>query len=386
MASRTYPRLTRPPRSSFCLFGIRGAGKSTWAGEQFPRARRIDLLDDARYQGLLASPGQFADEIRSLPRGSWVVVDEVQRIPGLLNEVHRFIEDRSLRFVLLGSSARKLRTGGTNLLAGRAVWKTMYPLVPEELARDFSLDAALRFGTIPLVWASPDRRQTLQSYVQLYLKEEIKAEALVRNLPGFARFLPIAARFHGQVVNVSGIARDAGTARTTVTGYLDILEDTLLTFRLPAFEARLRVRERKHPKLYWVDPGLVRAVKGQLDAVTDEEKGPLLEGWVLTLLRVYAEERGLYEEISYWAPLQAKGLEVDFLLKRGRELLALEVKESGRFSRSWLAGLKAIGELPRVVRRVIVYMGAQTLTTEEGIEVWPISHFLSRLEQNKLWP
>ena len=187
-----------------------------------------------------------------------------------------FIEERRLKFALLGSSARKLEAAGVNLLAGRALHRTMHPLTPAELGDDFDLDSALEWGTIPLVWVSDERREVLGSYVQLYLREEIRAEALVRNLPGFARFLPIAALCHGQVVNISGLARDCGVARTTVQGYLDILEDTLLAFRLPAFEARLRVRERRHPKLYWVDPGLVRAVKRQRGPVAPEERGALL--------------------------------------------------------------------------------------------------------------
>lgn len=271
VVTTVYPRITRPPDQSFFLFGVRGVGKSTWARTRYETAHRIDLLDEARYQSLLADPELFADELRSRPPGSWVVVDEVQRIPGLLNYVHQFVEEQGLRFVLLGSSARKLKTSGTNLLAGRALWNVMYPLVPEELGDHFELDTVLSFGTIPLVWTSADRRRTLESYVHLYLREEVRAESLVRNLPGFVRFLPIAALCHGQVVNIAGIARDAGVARTTVSGYLEILEDTLLATRLPAFEARLRVRERKHPKLYWTDPGLVRAVKRQLGPVTEEE-------------------------------------------------------------------------------------------------------------------
>ena len=386
MSRSLYRRIVAPPRDSFFLFGVRGVGKSTWATRHYPRAHRIDLLDERRYHRLLADPGLFADELRTLSHGRWVVVDEVQRVPGLLNEVHRFIEDRGLRFVLLGSSARKLKARGTNLLAGRALWKVMSPLVPEELGRDFSLPAVLRHGSIPLVWTARDRRQTLESYVSLYLREEIRAEALVRNLPGFVRFLPVAALLHGQVVNVSGIARDSGTARTTVSGYLDILDDTLLTFRLPAFEPRLRVRERKHPKIYWTDPGLVRAVKNQLGPVTSEETGPLVEGWVLTLLRTYAQEHEIYDSIFHWAPSQARGMEVDFLLVRGGEMLALEVKSAGRFSRSWLRGLKAIGELPRVVRRVVVYTGAEPLRTEGGIEVWPLDVLYRHLERDSLWP
>jgi uncharacterized protein len=160
--------------------------------------------------------------------------------------------------VLPGSSARRLKTATTNLLAGRASLRTMYPLVPAELGSDFDLQRVMRFGSVPVIGQAADSRAALEAYVQLYVKEEIRSEALVRNLPGFSRFLPVAALFHAQVINVAGLARDAATARTTVEGYIDILQDTLLATLLPAFEPRLRVRERRHPKLYWVDPGLVR--------------------------------------------------------------------------------------------------------------------------------
>jgi len=383
---KSYARLLKAPKNSFFLLGVRGVGKSTWARDQFAEAHWIDLLDEGLYHRLLADPGLFADMMRALPAGSRVVVDEVQRIPGILNEVHRFIEERQLRFALLGSSARKLKTSGTNLLAGRALWKTMHPLVPEELGEDFDLNRVLSHGTVPLIWQSDGPGETLQSYVQLYLKEEIKSEALVRNLPGFVRFLPIAGLFHGESINVSALARDAGSARTTVAGYLEILEDTLLAWRLPAFEARLRVRERKHPKLYWVDPGIVRAVKGNFGPLALEERGPLLEGWIHTLLRAYGEQRRLWEHLCYWAPLQSRGVEVDFVLRRGRELVALEVKSAATFSRSQLSGLKAIGELPGVVRRVLIYTGREVLQLADGIDVWPVGKFLESLSTDRLWP
>lgn len=386
MTGGLYKRITRVPRRSFFLFGPRGVGKSTWAQVHLGRAHRIDLLDEALYHDLLGDPGLFAAELRGIRKGSWVVVDEVQRIPGLLNEVHRFIEDRRLRFALLGSSARKLRRAGTNLLAGRAVQKRMYPLVPEELGSDFGLDKVLRFGTIPLIWMSTEKRSALEAYVQAYLREEIRAEAQVRNLSGFVRFLPIAALFHGQVVNVSAIARDSGTARTTVDGYLEILEDTLLTYRLPAYEAKLRVRERKHPKLYWIDPGLVRAIKKQFGPVAMEERGALLEGWVLNLLRTYGEETDLFDDIFYWAPVQAKRVEVDLLLKRGRDLVALEVKSQKRFSAAMLTGLKAVGELSKVVRRILVYGGTRALRTPDGIDVWPVEKLVRAVESGRVWP
>lgn len=386
MASPEYPRRLPPPRSSFFLFGVRGVGKGTWARKQFPDAPRIDLLDEARYQEYLANPSLLAAELASLPRGAWAVIDEVQRVPALLNEVHRLIEDRRLRFALLGSSARKLKTAGTNQLAGRALNRRMLPLTPAELGADFRLDRALEWGTLPLIWTAQDPRAALAAYAQLYLREEIRAEALVRNLPGFVRFLPIAALFHGQVISVSGLACDAGVARTTVHGYLEILEDTLMTFRLPGFEPRLRVRERKHPKLYWVDPGIVRAVKKQLGPLTREELGPLFEGWILHQLRAEAEVSRLFDEIYCWAPSQGGSVEVDFLLRRGREYLALEVKSAGRFQPGMTSGLRAIGSLPRLVRRLIVYTGARALSLSDGMEVWPHDTFAEALATGKLWP
>ena len=379
-------RLMEAPATSFFLFGPRGIGKSTWALEKYRQAHRFDLLDEGLYHDLLGDPSLFAGELNTLNPGDWVLVDEVQRLPNLLNEVHRSIEARGLRFALLGSSARKLKKAGTNLLAGRAVWKTMFPLLPQELGDDFSLEEILKFGSIPLAWQSEDKRATLKAYVHLYLREEIKAEALVRNLSGFVRFLPIAALFHGQVLSVSSIARDSGVSRTTVSSYLEILEETLLAFRLRAFEARLRVRERKHPKFYWVDPGLVRAVKKQLGPLAAEEVGPLFEGWVLTLLRTYAEESALCDEIFYWAAAQSRQVEVDFLLKRGKEYLAIEVKSQRRFSASMLAGLKAITELPGLGRRILIYRGQRRLKTSEGIDIWPLEIFLDALQTDQLWP
>jgi predicted AAA+ superfamily ATPase len=183
---------------------------------------------------------------------------------------------------------------------------------------------------------------------------------------------------------VSAIARDAATARTTVSGYLEVLEDTLLVTRLPAYESKARVRERKHPKLYWVDAGLVRAVKRQLGPLTAEERGPLLEGWIYMLLRAYGEYRDLYDELYYWSPADG-AVEVDFLLRRKRELMAVEVKAATRFSPALLRGLRAADDLARVSRRVLVYTGTRSLVTEDGIDVWPVERFVQALEANELW-
>lgn len=383
MVSGAYRRTLRPPDDSFFLFGIRGVGKSTWARQHFPNAPLIDLLDERVFQDFLREPGRFADEIRRHPRGSWVVVDEVQRLPALLNEVHRAIEDLGLRFALLGSSARKLKMAGTNLLAGRAVRREMHPLQPDELGADFDLATVLRYGSVPIIWTAPHKPDRLDAYAQLYLREEIQAEALVRNLPGFARFLPVAALFHGQAVNVAGLARDAGVARTTVTGYLEILQDTYLVSLLPAFEAKLRVKERRHPKLYWTDPGIVRAMKRQLHEPASEERGPLLEGWVHGLLRARQAYTTLYDELAYWAPAQG-GTEVDFLLRRGKTFIAIEVKSSARPAPAQMAGLRAIADLDGVERRILVFMGERPFDTPDGIEAMPVANFTAELLEGRL--
>jgi predicted AAA+ superfamily ATPase len=352
---------------------------------RFPAAHRVDLLDEARYQAYLADVGRFALDLAALPPGATVVVDEVQRLPGLLNEVHRHIEQRRLRFILCGSSARKLKTAGTNLLAGRAVQRFLHPLLPEELGKDFDLQEALRWGTLPVVLTAPDRGEALEAYAQLYLREEIQAEALVRNLPGFARFLPVAALFHTHVLSVASVARDAGVARNTVVGYLQVLQDTLLADVLPAYQSRLRVREQKHPKLYWLDPGLPRAMKRQLGPVTAEERGVLFEGWIATLLRAYRDYRRLFDEWYYWAPGKGSGIEVDFILQRGRDLVAIEVKSGREPTDAMLKGLRAVAELPGLRRRLLVLLGDRRGKTADGIEIVPVPVLLDWLASGALF-
>lgn len=385
MTTTLYPRVLEPPKGSFFLFGPRGTGKSTWIRMRFADAYRIDLLNESLFQSYLADIGRFAVELGSIESGQTVVVDEVQRLPSLLNEVHRHIEERSMRFILCGSSARKLKTSGTNMLAGRAAERAMHPFLPEELGSKFDLEQTLRWGTLPVVWTAADRRDALEAYAQLYLREEIQAEALVHNLPGFARFLPVAALFHGQVLNVASVARDAGVARNTVSGYLQILQDTLLAFTLPAYQARLRVREQKHPKLYWVDPGLPRAMKRQLGPVTAEERGPLFEGWVATLLRAYRDYRRLFDEWFYWAPGKGSGIEVDFVLQRGEDLIAIEAKTSRQFSEAVVKGLRALEGLRNLRRRILVYLGERPGKTRDGIEIMPVRNFVHLIETGSLF-
>jgi hypothetical protein len=233
----------------------------------------------------------------------------------------------------------------------------MHPLQPDEMGADFDLAEVLRYGSVPIIWRAPHKPDRLDAYAQLYLREEIQAEALVRNLPGFARFLPTAALFHGQIVNTAGLARDAGVARTTVSGYLEILQDTYLVSLLPAFEAKLRVKERRHPKLYWADPGIVRAMKRQLGEPVAEERWALLEGWVHGLLRARHAYEGLYDELAYWAPSEG-ATEVDFLLRRGRQFIAIEVKATAHPGREHLRGLRALAR-DRSADGAVRHLGAE---------------------------
>lgn len=372
------------PEISFFLLGLRGVGKSTWARERFAGADWIDLLQEAVFQAHLTDPRLFRRKLSTAQAGDWVVVDEVQRLPSLLNEVHSLIEERKLRFVLAGSSARKLRRSGVNLLGGRALSRTLSPLLPSELGQDFDLHRALRFGSLPLIQNSPAPAEQLEAYAQLYLKEEIQAEALVRNLAGFARFLPVAALFHGQVLNVESLARDCGVARTTVQTYLDVLEDTLLSYRLPAYEGRLRVKERRHPKLYWTDAGIVRATLRNFHQPTSEERGPLLEGLVAGWLRAYRDLKHIdFDHLSYWSVGGGSRAEVDFLMQRGKRMLAIEVKGTERIRPEHFTGLRALADSSNA-RRILVYLGEETFT-EEGVEVWPLGVLLEKLSQPWDW-
>jgi predicted AAA+ superfamily ATPase len=382
---RPVPRILKPPRGSFFLFGPRGTGKSTWLREVLAPALTVDLLDRSRYQALLADPRLFALELESLPPGSLVVVDEIQRLPDLLQEVHRFIESRRLRFALCGSSARKLKRSGTNLLAGRAVRRFLHPFVPEELGSRFDLGDTLRYGLLPVIQMAEDREDALRAYAEMYLHEEVQAEALVRNLPGFARFLPVATLFHGQALNVSSVARDAGVARTTVEGYLGILEDTLLAFRLPAFEGRLRVRERRHRKLYFADPGIVRGLGRRRGPPGPEERGHLFEGWVAGLLRAYRDYRDLFDDWHHWSPAESAQTEVDFLVRRGDDYVAVEVKTAPRYSEPLGKGLRAIAGLRGLRRRILVYLGERRLRTADGIDILPLRAFLDELQAGALF-
>ena len=371
------------PERSFFLFGPRGTGKTTWLRSTLPDARWYDLLLDRELVRLTRDPGLFGREVAALPAGSWVVVDEVQKLPALLNEVQDLLvrHPRRWRFALTGSSARKLRRGDVNLLAGRVVNRHFFPLTAAELGDRFHVDDVLAFGGLPAVHAEPGGRlariDVLQAYAENYLTQEIRHEALVKSLTAFSRFLDVASVVNAQVVNVSALSRDAGVARPTVQGYFDILVDTLVGTWLPAWRPRARVKETGHPKFYFFDPGAVRALGGRLhDPLGAAERGPLLETWVLHELRAWLNRSGAGGSLAYWRT--PSGSEADFVWTRGRTAVGIEVKCATRWRRgdgAALAQLRAGG----VVRRAFgVYLGSTALR-DGDVEVLPLAAFLARL-------
>ncbi len=382
--------ISLPRGKSFFLMGLRGSGKTSLLKRLFPEAPYIDLLDEGLYQKYLAKPGLFYSRVKAFKKESLIIVDEIQRMPELLNEVHRLIEGPSRhRFILTGSSARKLKKPGVNLLGGRAGRLNLHPFVPAELGADFDLNQALRHGLIPIVWSAADRTWQLKAYAHTYLTEEIKGEALVKDLPGFARFLEAAGLCHGQAVNMSAIARDCHISRDAAREFFAVLEDTMLGFFLPAYSSRLRLREKRQRKFYLADPGLARAMKGNFGPVAAEEKGSLFEGLVAQVLRAYESYRHfsshpLYEGMSYWSPAEARTTEVDFLLKRGDELIAFEVKAKAQASSKDYKGLKAIKELANVKKRVLVCMGGELRKTSCGIDIWPFDFFCRALKEGEI--
>lgn len=379
-----YTRLLKKPillDRSFFLFGPRGTGKTTWLNAHFGSAMgalRIDLLNGDLYTELLARPHRI-DTLIGANHSGWVVLDEVQRVPSLLNEVHRLIESRGLRFVLTGSSARSLRKKGVNLLGGRALTFHMHPLVAEELGAEFDLDRALRFGQLPSVPGNPDPHQYLKSYVQSYLREEVQQEGLARNLANFSRFLEVASFSQGSPVNVAEIARETGVDRKVVDSYFGILDDLMIGIRVPVFTKRAKRRLIAHPKFYFFDAGVYRTIRprGPLDT-PEEAEGAALETLCLQELRAINDALGLEYELSYWRT--ADGHEVDFVLYGPQGLYAIEVKRSSRYTRADLKGLRAFKDDYPMAQAFLFY-GGENVRQEEGVQILPLTHALTHLSQ-----
>jgi len=380
-----FTRSLGPPRSSFFLFGARGTGKSTWIRATLPDAFVVNLLAAEAMLSYEREPSLFRAEVLAQPRSRWIVLDEVQRAPRLLDEVHLLMEEKGYKkFALTGSSARKLKRGAANLLAGRAVVKHLFPLTSAEINFDVSMRQLLRFGSMPLSVNAPNeaaREEFLRAYVTTYLAEEIRAEALVRDLGSFSRFLEVAALAAGQKTNVSGIARDAGVSRETVRGYFDVLIDTLIGSWLPAYRPRAKIKEVGLPKFYWFDPGVLHAAAGGFDQpLPGDWDGVLLEHLVHHEIRSRIEYAAVKGSLAYWAT--PSGSEVDFVWWHGRDVVAIEVKNAREFRRGFGTGINSFRE-GKGARGYVVYRGNRELDLG-GTRVLPLETFLRLLHSGRI--
>lgn len=381
-----FTRRLRLPERSFFLLGPRGTGKTTWLRGVLPSAQWFDLLRTGTFLELSQQPDRFRQQIEARPRGGWVVIDEIQRLPSLLNEVHALVAERgrAYRFALSGSSARKLKRLDVNLLAGRAINRQCLPLTAAELDVDLDVDHVLRFGLLPQVRSDPEYAvDTLDAYVSNYLREEIQQEALVRRLDAFARFLQVAALMNGQVSNLAGVARDAGVARPTVQGYFETLTDTLVGVWLPAWRRRAKVKEVASPKFYLFDCGVARALAGRLrEPIDGLERGFLLETWILHELRATIAYEGIGGELHYWRT--PSGSEVDFVWTRGKRAVGIEVKAAAKWRREFGGPLKSLVEVGVVQSGFGVYTGTTELK-DGPLRVLPVRTFLAALARGDVF-
>ncbi len=375
-----FTRSLKLPDHSFFLFGPRGTGKTTWLREKLGDALWFNLLLDRDYLPLLGSSDTFRSAVEARSPGTWVVIDEVQRLPGLLREVHDLISiyGDAYRFALSGSSARKLRRMDVDLLAGRVLERHMFPLTSRELGFPANPAKLLSSGTLPAICQKPElAAELLEAYAGMYLREEIQQEALVKDLGSFGRFLRIASILNGQVVNTAGIARDAGIARTTVQRYFDTLIDTLVGVWVSGWQPRAKVREAVRPKFYFFDTGVTRTLANRgRETLTDLEKGPLLETHILHELRAAIAYLNTGGEISYWRT--PAGVEIDFIWSRGDTAVAIEVKAAARWRQEYSRALVGALEQKMISQAYGVYLGNNALRAKQ-LRVYPLQEFLRRL-------
>ena len=374
-------------RKSQFLFGPRQTGKTSWIREELDGVSyRFNLLDKKLVKALQNDPALFAGMLRREGIDSGlVVVDEIQKLPFLLDEVHNLIESTDIRFLLTGSSARRLREQGTNLLGGRAGWKEMYPLVWPEIKDDApELDSVFKSGLIPAMYLSDDSDSDLFDYVQLYLNEEIQAEGLVRNLPSFERFLEVAALSNSEMLNYENISKDVGVSRSAVISWFQILYDTLIAFEVPAYTKTKKRKAYASSKFYMFDIGVIRHLLGfeKIEAGSTEY-GKFFKTYMAMEMRAYIGYRSRPKlnitPLGYWRSLS--GFEVDFILM---EKVAIETKTTRRHTARDLKGLKALKEEGLFSRYILVCNEDYAQTTEDDIEIVPWRQFLDELWAGKI--
>jgi uncharacterized protein len=375
-------RLPAAGTETFFLWGPRQTGKTTLLRQAYPDAVWLDLLKADEFRRYLDRPELLRQELAARPARQ-VVIDEIQKVPHLLDEVHWLIENTATCFALCGSSARKIKRGAANLLGGRAIRYELFGLTAHEIGRDFDLVRMLNHGYLPRIYTSERAARLLGAYVADYLKEEIAAEGLVRNLPAFSRFLDVAALSDADLVNFSNIARDCGVSSHTVKSYFEILEDTLLGRWLPAYTKRPKRRVIAAPKFFFSDVGVVNQLcrRGTIQP-GGELFGKAFENWVFHELLAAGARNEHDIQLSYWR--LASGIEVDFIV--GAMQVAIEVKATARVTGDDLRGLRQlVVDHPRVGRRLVVCLEPKRRRIDDGIEILPATELIAELASGELF-
>ncbi len=378
-------RFFNPPPQSYFLLGPRGTGKSLWTMHFYPEAVRIDLLQADILRRFKAKPERIRDLVHAEKPGQVFIIDEVQKVPEILGTVHSLIEEKKeWLFVLTGSSARKLKQSGVDLMAGRALIKSMHPFMAAELGGQFTEEKALELGMLPLIIDNPQPQEILRSYIDIYLKEEILTEGLIRNLGDFSRFLEVISFSHAQILNVSNIARECEVHRKTVEGYLSVLKDLLLSFTLPVFSKRAARKTVAHEKFYLFDTGVYRSLRpqGPLDS-QQELSGPSLEGFIAQHLQAWIDYGKKKTRLYYWRT--RGGSEIDFILYGPDLFYAIEVKHSDKIHRTDLRGLKAFRDDYPEAKTLLLYRGKEKIMVDDILCV-PCGEFLKNLYPGKELP
>ena len=370
--------LPAKPRTSFFLWGPRQTGKTTLLKQKYPDAYRIDLLKTDELILYLQQPYRLREHVSHLPGDQLIIIDEIQKAPALLDEVHYLIQEENRVFILCGSSARKVRRGHANLLGGRALKYELLGLSATEVGQDFDLERLVNTGPLPSHYDHDNHHLALRSYVDDYLREEVLEEGLVRNLPVFSDFLRIAALGDTGVINISNIARECGVAASTAREHFQILEDTMLGAFLPVYTARPKRRTIRAPKFYFRDVGVVnRLAKRGTISPGSELFGYAFENWLFHEISVHSKYSEQFYDISYWQ--LSSGIEVDFILSDAQT--AVEVKGKEKITNNDLKGLRHFKqEYPNVKNRIVVCLEKKIRRNEEGIWILPYKDFL-----NSLW-
>jgi uncharacterized protein len=364
--------------ASFFLFGPRGTGKSTWLKAVYPESLIIDLLEPDIYRAFSARPERLRELVEGNPHQEIIIIDEIQKVPQLLDPVHALMEEKPhLQFILSGSSSRKLKRAGVDLLAGRAILRMMHPFMAAELGEKFNLSTFLKQGLIPVIYSSNSPTEAIKAYVELYIKEEVIAEGLVRNVGDFSRFLEAISFSHGTILNVSNVARECEVERKTVQGYIDILKDLLLAFHVPVFTKRAKRMVARRPKFYFIDPGIFHYLRpgGPLDR-PEEMEGAALEGLVAQHIRAWLEYGSSTSKLYYWHT--KAGSEVDFIIYGEDGFWAIEVKNSLKIHSRDMRALNSFNIDYPECTPILLYRGKETLKINNVICL-PCEVFLKNL-------